>query len=136
MRCLYCKNPRTSVINSRKTKNETSTWRRRKCDKCKQIFTTSEEYDLSNFNVINSKAKASKFNIVILSIDIYNALKNSSNRPQEDSAYLAETVARKIFYGVEEFDYIETSQIKQITLETLKNFNQLAYLNYKAMNEI
>ncbi len=136
MRCLYCKNLRTSVVNSRKTKNKTSTWRRRKCDKCKQIFTTSEEYDLSNFNVINSKAQASRFNIVRLSIDIYTALKNSSNNPQEDSAYLAETVARKMFYGVEELDYVKTNQIKQVTLETLKNFNQLAYLNYKALNEI
>jgi transcriptional repressor NrdR len=58
MKCIYCDFKKTDVINSRKTKNATVVWRRRKCLKCYEIFTTSEHaYDNNVFVIKRNKYK-------------------------------------------------------------------------------
>ena len=47
MICPFCSSNQISVTNSRPTNKGTQIWRRRKCLKCQEIFTTREKIDIS-----------------------------------------------------------------------------------------
>ncbi len=46
MNCLYC-DEGTKVINSRLQKRSNAIWRRRRCQKCKNVFSTIESVELA-----------------------------------------------------------------------------------------
>ena len=48
MRCPYCGNPDTRVIDSRPAEDKSSIRRRRSCDECGKRFTTYEKVDSSD----------------------------------------------------------------------------------------
>ena len=68
MKCPYCGNPDTRVIDSRPAEDGSSIRRRRSCDTCGKRFTTYEKVETIPLIVIKKD---------ILLGDIYFLLKNS-----------------------------------------------------------
>ncbi|HIJ18390.1 TPA: transcriptional regulator NrdR, partial [Candidatus Woesearchaeota archaeon] len=52
MKCPYCGNPDTQVMETRETENLDATRRRRECIKCERRFTTYEKADLDEIIVV------------------------------------------------------------------------------------
>lgn len=73
MNCPYCKKQLTEVINSRPTKHNTQVWRRRKCQNCREIFTTHETIDLSHIHVLKKSGKSEVFSRMKLYSGIFYA---------------------------------------------------------------
>ena len=52
MKCPYCTNPDTKVVDSRLTDSNDSVRRRRECEKCEKRFTTYERIDIKPIAII------------------------------------------------------------------------------------
>ena len=61
MKCPYCANPDTQVMETRETENLEATRRRRECLKCRRRFTTYEKADLDEIIVIKKDGRKEKF---------------------------------------------------------------------------
>lgn len=55
MRCPYCGNPDTRVIDSRPAEDKNSIRRRRSCDECGRRFTTYEKVETIPLIVIKKR---------------------------------------------------------------------------------
>lgn len=62
MRCPYCQNSETKVLDSRLLKEGTSVRRRRKCEDCEKRFTTYETIELSMPNIVKRDGRREAYN--------------------------------------------------------------------------
>ncbi len=60
MKCPYCNEDETKVIDSRPVDDNCSIRRRRQCEKCGRRFTTYEKLETSPLNGTRAKRKKSK----------------------------------------------------------------------------
>lgn len=130
MVCIYCNSP-TNVTNSRKSARAASVWRRRSCNKCKNVFTTIETVDFNQtLVVISDNGDMSPFNRDRLYLSLFESCRH---RPQalSEASGLTNTVLTRLLpqntQGMLKIDDIRTT-----TLNVLKNFDKVAETYYRA----
>lgn len=129
MVCIYC-SAKTKIINSRFQKKLNSTWRRHKCSKCGQVFTTNESPQFDTLWVVKRpNGRISAFNRNKLLLSLYHSLKHRKNALDEASA-LTSTVLSQI-KPVKQ-SVIELQKIRKVAYDTLKRFDNVAAVHYKA----
>ncbi len=129
MVCIYCRGE-TKTVNSRPSDSAKIVWRRRKCIECQSIFTTYEEPDYSGSFRVKSKNVLSPLSRDKLFISIYSCLSHRKT-PQKDASGLTATVLTNIL-PLAQHGIVTTSAIKGEVLNTLKNFDQVSAVYYKA----
>lgn len=133
MLCIYCGNE-TAVTNSRHQKRANHIWRRRKCSKCKTVFSTIEKTDYGlSFVVEKRNGKLEPFMPEKLFLSIYKSLDHMSNN-QEKAKHLSETTT-SIILSIPSNSKIQTANIARQVAEVLKNFNMAAFIKYKSYQE-
>jgi transcriptional repressor NrdR len=100
MKCIYCKNPETSVNNSRKTNNGLYVWRRRECAKCSTVFTTTESPFADNIFVIKRSGKRQRFIYEKLLVSIAYSLEQGKSRDHGTEALSAKKITNQIIEDV------------------------------------
>ena len=63
MKCPFCGNKETKVLDKRETEDLEATRRRRECLKCKKRFTTYERIETINLFVVKKDGRRESFNI-------------------------------------------------------------------------
>lgn len=130
MVCYYCKED-TVVVNSRFQVKSNSVWRRRRCLKCGNVMTTSEQYDLSSLIMVENKSKVlNPFNRDILFLSIYNCLSHLK-QPLAISKSLTDTVLSRIV-SEQNSSKIDTKFLISTTYTVLSRFDRLAADQYIA----
>ncbi len=66
MYCQRCGSDQNFVVNTRHTAGGLKTWRRRKCLKCCNLFTTHETLDMANFVVLKRDGRRERFSKIKL----------------------------------------------------------------------
>lgn len=130
MKCPFCRADTTDVFNSRPTRFGTQIWRRRRCLKCKESFTTYEQADLGFLKVIKKTGKKQRYSRAKLFSGIYGAFLTIPAKETTVDA-VTDTVEAKIL-DTKKRD-ITSSEIAQIVLKTLKHFNTAAFMRYLSM---
>ncbi len=133
MLCPYCGFAEQKVLNTRPTSRDTQTWRRRKCLKCNELFTTYEKVDLSYVIVIKKKGKRQRFDRAKMFSGIYEACYRMKDIDRGDAAVAAEDVAQAVEQLLVEnkVKEITTKEIVKIVQEKLWKYPS-ARLNYLA----
>lgn len=132
MKCPFCKNEDNLVTNSRKTFKGYSTWRRKRCTKCLEIFTTYEEINL-NYIVVekkdNSKEKYSHYKLFG---SIFTSFLKLKNVDTGDCAKEAEKCTREIEKVLikDKIKNIKTTEIFNITMKILLKNDVRVAINY------
>lgn len=131
MHCPYCVYPDTQVVNSRLTKLDTQVWRRRRCLKCKAVFTTHEMVDLSHLMVFKKTGKIQKFNKMKLYSGIYGATIGSKTPNRE---YLVDKITREVEIEILALKrkIINSTEIADIVLFKLKQLHTATFLRFLA----
>jgi transcriptional regulator NrdR family protein len=130
MVCVYCSSA-TWVLNSRLQALTNSTWRRRACKECKQLFTTLEIPDLEkSFVVKSASGELEAFSRDHLFISLYESCKHRPNALQ-DATNLTQTVLRKTLQQAQD-GVIERELIVSAALGTLSQFDHVAKSLYEA----
>ena len=130
MKCPYCSNPDTRVIDSRLTDSNDNVRRRRMCEKCSKRFTTYERMENQPIAVIKKDDTRQPFDRnKILSGLIRACIKRN----------ISTEVLNKIVDDIENeisnmpSNEIQSKEIGNLVLKRLKNLDKVAYIRFASV---
>ena len=130
MRCPYCKELDSRVIDSRAADDGNSIRRRRECTSCGRRFTTYEVVEKMPLMVIKNDGRR----VVFDKNKILNGLIRSCekrNIPTEQVLARADEIERELRNTMER--EITTKAIGELVMEKLKNFDEVAYIRFASV---
>lgn len=130
MRCPFCENPDTKVIDSRPTEEGHAIRRRRGCEKCGKRFTTYEKVEESIIMIIKKDGRREAFdrNKVMNGI-----IKACEKRPV--SMAEIERVVGEIERGLNNLmeKEVDSTFIGELIMEQLKKLDEVAYVRFASV---
>lgn len=130
MKCPYCNNADTKVIDSRPADDGTTIRRRRACDECGKRFTTYEKVETIPLIIIKKDNNREQYDRRKIEDGVLRAC---YKRPVSASKIQTtiEQIETKIF-GVEEKE-ISSKVIGEIVMEELKILDPVAYVRFASV---
>lgn len=130
MKCPYCGNPDTRVIDSRPAEDGNSIRRRRSCDICGKRFTTYEKVETIPLIIIKKDNNREQYNRGKIENGIIRACYKRPV-PTEEIQRAVNSIETKIF-SLEEKE-IPSSAIGELVMEELKDLDEVAYVRFASV---
>lgn len=130
MKCPYCGNDSTSVIDSRPSDDNASTRRRRSCDRCDKRFTTYEKVETIPLFIIKKDNNREKYDRSKIEKGILLSCHKrpvSANQIKE----IVDDVEKDIF-SLEDRE-VKSSKIGEAIMERLKKLDTVAYVRFASV---
>ncbi|MDB5168667.1 MAG: nrdR [Candidatus Saccharibacteria bacterium] len=132
MVCIQCGHE-TSVANSRHQKRSNQVWRRRKCQNCGCIFSTTETTNYSgSWRVLGNNGRLHPFSRDKLFISIYESLQHRRGAIHEADG-LVTTVISKLSPHVKN-GVIKSGDVVTVTQVALNRFDNVGSTHYQAFH--
>ena len=130
MKCPFCNQDNTRVVDSRPVDDNTAIRRRRMCDACGKRFTTYEKVETIPLIVIKKDQNREQFDRSKIEAGVLRA---SHKRPvsAEQIHKLVDEVETEIF-NLEERE-IPSSVIGEIVMDKLKDLEAVAYVRFASV---
>ena len=130
MKCPYCSNTDTRVIDSRPAEDGSSIRRRRCCDECGKRFTTYEKVETIPLIVIKKDSNREQYDRAKIEGGVLRAC---YKRPVSaaDIQKTMEKIETAIF-NLEEKE-VPTSVIGEIVMDHLKDLDEVAYVRFASV---
>jgi transcriptional repressor NrdR len=130
MKCPFCENSDTRVIDSRPTEEGCAIRRRRECDKCGKRFTTYEKVEEITMMVVKKDGSREAFDRVKI---INGIIKACEKRPV--TAASIEAIVYDIERGLNNMMVKETKSalIGELVMEKLKDLDEVAYVRFASV---
>ena len=130
MRCPFCGEPDTKVIDSRLGTDNSSIRRRRECLSCNTRFNTSEFSDLSYPRVIKSDKSSEVFSEEKIKNGVNIALEKRENSIEDIDKTLQNIYSKcSTFHGKE----MSSLEIGKIVMQELIKLDHVAYLRFASV---
>lgn len=130
MKCPYCNEDETKVIDSRPVDDNCSIRRRRQCEKCGRRFTTYEKLETMPLMVIKKDNSRETYDrSKIESGVIRSCHKRPVSTQQIDS--MIDDIENQIF-NMEERE-VSTNMIGELVMERLKELDEVAYVRFASV---
>ncbi len=130
MRCIYCGNEESKVIDSRSVEESNSIKRRRECLECGKRFTTYETIEVTPVLVVKNNGDRQPFS----SAKIKNGIvKACEKRPvsMKDIDKLVADIEKKVYNSLQE--EITSKQIGEYVMEGLKELDEVSYVRFASV---
>ena len=130
MRCPYCENPDTKVIDSRPTEEGHAIRRRRGCEKCGKRFTTYEKVEETIIMIIKKDGRREAFDLNKIMSGIVKACEK---RPVPVAEM--ERVVNEIERGLNNMmeKEVESTFVGELVMEKLKELDEVAYVRFASV---
>ena len=130
MRCLYCENPDTKVIDKRNTDDLGVIRRRRECLKCEKRFTTYERIETSNIVVVKKNGDRQAFDRDKLKSGVSRACEKRPVSTDEVDRIITEieTVLKN-----QETTEVNSKFVGQQVMKRLKKVDKVAYIRFASV---
>lgn len=130
MRCPYCGEMNTKVLDSRPAEDGQVIRRRRECEKCSQRFTTYERVEEIPLLVIKKDGKREVFDRHKV---LNGVLKACEKRPipMERLELLVEGVEQKLRNSFEK--EVTSEEIGEQVMESLREIDEVAYVRFASV---
>ncbi len=130
MRCPYCANDDTRVVDSRPVEDLNAIRRRRMCDSCKKRFTTYEKIEIMPLIVIKKDSNREEYDRGKLLAGILRACHKRPVSVDRINA-LADKVEIEIFEREER--ELSSNTIGEIVMNHLKDLDPVAYVRFASV---
>lgn len=130
MRCPYCNQDNTRVVDSRPVDDNTAIRRRRMCDECGKRFTTYEKVETIPLIVIKKDQNREQYDRSKIEAGILRACHKRPVSAEQIHA-LVDSVETEIF-NMEERE-IPSSVIGEIVMDKLKDLEAVAYVRFASV---
>lgn len=130
MRCPFCENPDTRVIDSRPTEEGHAIRRRRECDNCNKRFTTYEKVEEMIFMVIKKDGSREAFDRKKVMNGIIKACEKRPV-PIADIEKIVDDIERGLNNMMEK--EVESKLIGEVIMEHLKELDEVAYVRFASV---
>ena len=130
MRCPFCKEEDSRVIDSRSADDGNTIRRRRECTSCGKRFTTYETVEKIPLMVIKNDGRR----VVFDRNKLLNGLIRSCDKrdiPTERIIALADEIEKELRNTMDREVY--TRDIGELVMEKLKNFDEVAYIRFASV---
>ncbi|MBI2147591.1 transcriptional repressor NrdR [Candidatus Woesearchaeota archaeon] len=130
MKCPYCSNQETKVLDKRETENDAVTRRRRQCLACEKRFTTYEHIEMVDLHVIKKEGKREQFDRQKLKNGVLKACEKRPI-PSEKIDELVSQVEAELL----EMDSTEITSAKlgEMVMKKLKKLDKVAYIRFASV---
>lgn len=130
MRCPFCNNENTKVIDSRPAEESNSIRRRRVCEECGKRFTTYEKIETLPVMIVKKDRSREAYNRAKIEKGIMRAC---HKRPisSEQMADAINYVENSIF-SLEKSE-VESSYVGELIMEKLKALDAVAYVRFASV---
>ncbi len=130
MKCPFCDNTDTRVIDSRPTDEGQTIRRRRICDKCHKRFTTYEKVEQFMFMVVKKDGSRENFDRTKVRNGIVTACKK---RPvtTDQIDRIVDNIERGLNNMMEK--EISSTVIGEVILENLRSLDEVAYVRFASV---
>lgn len=130
MKCPFCGNDNTKVVDSRPVDDNTAIRRRRLCDVCGKRFTSYEKVELSPLMVVKKDQNRELFDRAKIEDGVLRAC---HKRPVSASQIkdLVDSVENEVYNSGER--EIDSSYIGELVMEKLKDLDAVAYVRFASV---
>ena len=130
MKCPYCGQLNSRVIDSRLNKDKTIIRRRRVCETCHQRFTTFEQIELTLPVLVKKDGRREAWNRRKMVAGLEKACEKLPVSTGEIDLFVDEIEQKLQDHGGKE---ISTRQIGEWVMETLPALNEVAYVRFASV---
>lgn len=130
MKCPFCGQDNTRVVDSRPVEDTNSIRRRRLCDSCGRRFTTYEKVETIPLSVIKKDQNREQYDRSKIQAGILRACYKRPI-PVEKIEEMMDMIEGEIF-NTEERE-ISSTKIGEIVMENLKNLDAVAYVRFASV---
>ncbi|MDR1322637.1 MAG: transcriptional regulator NrdR [Gracilibacteraceae bacterium] len=130
MRCPYCRNEESKVIDSRQSEGGMAIRRRRECEVCQKRFTTYERYEDIHLVVVKKDERRERFSRAKL---LGGLLRACEKRPisTEKLNELVLAVEREIWNS--DATEVSSAMIGEKVMEKLFGLDEIAYIRFASV---
>lgn len=130
MKCPYCSNPDTRVIDSRPAEDGSSIRRRRSCDVCGKRFTTYEKVETIPLIIIKKDNNREQYERGKIESGVLRAC---YKRPvSAEEIQKAVNQIETAIFSLEEKE-IPSSTVGELVMEELKSLDEVAYVRFASV---
>ncbi len=130
MRCPYCENPDTKVIDSRPTEEGHAIRRRRGCENCGKRFTTYEKVEESIIMIIKKDGRREAFDRSKVMSGIVKACEKRPV-PMAEIERIVDEIERGLNNLMEK--EVESTFIGELIMDQLKKVDEVAYVRFASV---
>ena len=130
MKCPFCDNPDTKVIDSRPTEEGHAIRRRRGCDRCSKRFTTYEKVEETILMVVKKDGKREAFDRNKLLRGITRACEKRPV-PLAVMEGMVEEIERKLNNMMEK--EVASDYIGELVMDELKKVDEVSYVRFASV---
>jgi len=130
MKCPFCNNADTQVIDSRVSEDGDTIRRRRRCMACERRFTTYERIELQMPTVVKRNGTRSEFDIAKLRGSLNLALRKRPVSTSQVDAAVARIQESLLLSGQREVD---SRYIGELVMAELRQLDQVAYVRFASV---
>ena len=130
MRCPFCNQDNTRVVDSRPVEGSSAIRRRRMCDECKKRFTTYEKLETIPLIVIKKDQNREQYDRAKIEAGVLRAC-HKRPIPAERITELIDSVETEIFNM--EAKEIPSTTIGEIVMDKLKDLEAVAYVRFASV---
>lgn len=130
MKCPFCGNIDTKVIDTRTMEDNSAIRRRRYCEKCSERFTTYERIDTIPLAVIKSNDTRETFDRNKL---LKGIMMSCNKRPvsMEQMESIAKDIENAILNSMKK--EIDSKEIGEMVMDRLKSVDEVAYVRFASV---
>jgi len=130
MKCPYCNNEETQVIDTRDTENLEATRRRRECLKCNKRYTTYERVEEADIVVVKKDDRRERFERKKLLNGILKACEKRSISLEK-----IEKIVDEVESDLRKRDSVEVESkiIGELAMKKLKTLDKVAYIRFASV---
>lgn len=130
MKCPYCQEDDTKVIDSRPADDNNSIRRRRQCERCGKRFTTYEKLETMPLMVIKKDNSREVYDRSKIEAGILHSCHKRPVSTQQIDAVI-DAIENEIF-NMEEKE-VSTSAIGELVMRRLKELDEVAYVRFASV---
>ena len=130
MKCIYCGNTESKVLDSRSCDENNSIRRRRECLGCGKRFTTYETIETTHLLVIKSDNSRQEFNPEKLKRGIIRACeKRPVSMAQIDT--IVSDIEKELYNSLDL--EVESNKIGELVMTALKQIDEVSYIRFASV---
>ena len=130
MKCPYCNEADTKVIDSRPAEDNSSIRRRRQCERCGKRFTTYEKLETMPLMVIKKDNSREAYDRSKIEAGIIQSCHKRPVSTQQINSVIDE-IENRVF-NMEEKE-VPTSVIGELGMDKLKELDEVAYVRFASV---
>lgn len=130
MKCPYCSDPDTQVIDTRTNDEGDTVRRRRRCPVCDKRFTTYERVELQMPHVVKKNGSRAEYDREKLSGSLHLALRKRPVTTESIDAAIDRIEEKLVTLGERE---IASERIGELVMRELRKLDKIAYIRFASV---